>query len=121
MVPIALVLVLGILILPMPTPVLDVNLALNITLSLLVLFVSIYVGKPLQFSAYPAILLITTLYRLAMNVASTRLILLNGDQGLSAAGAIIQAFGEFVVGGNFAIGIVIFIPVSYTHLRAHET
>ena len=116
-VPIALVLVLGILILPMPTPVLDVNLALNITLSLIVLFVSIYVGKPLQFSAYPAILLITTLYRLAMNVASTRLILLNGDQGLSAAGAIIQAFGEFVVGGNFAIGIVIFILISIVNLK----
>jgi flagellar biosynthesis protein FlhA len=109
--------ILLILLFPMPTPLLDVCLALNITVSLVVLFASLYMARPLDFSAYPAILLITTMFRLGMNVASTRLILLNGDQGLTAAGQVIKAFGEFVVGGNFVIGVVIFIAITIVNLK----
>jgi len=100
LVPAAIVGILAILIFPLPTAVLDVCIALNIVLSLIILFTSLYVEKPLRFSSFPAVLLVTTLFRLAMNVASTRLILLNGSNGMDAAGHVIQAFGQFVVGGN---------------------
>lgn len=115
--PLALVGILFILILPMPTPVLDVCIALNITVSFVILFGSLYMSRPLDFSSFPAVLLVTTMFRLAMNVASTRLILLNGEKGLSAAGHVIQAFGQFVVGGNYAVGIVIFIAISIVNLK----
>jgi flagellar biosynthesis protein FlhA len=115
--PIALVLILGILIFPIPTTLLDIFLAVNITVSLIVLFVSLYIDRPLKFSSFPAILLITTLFRLAMNVATARLILLNGQDGTDAAGHVIQAFGEFVVGGNFVVGSVIFILISIVNLK----
>ncbi len=116
-VPIGMVGIITILLLPLPTPVLDVCIALNITISLVVLFVSIYMDKSVDFSSFPALLLITTLFRLAMNVASTRLILLNGDQGLDAAGHVIQAFGQFVVGGSYVVGAVIFIAISIVNLK----
>ena len=115
--PLALVGILFILILPMPTPVLDVCIALNITVSFVILFGSLYMSRPLDFSSFPAVLLVTTMFRLAMNVASTRLSLLNGEKGLSAAGHVIQAFGQFVVGGNYAVGIVIFIAISIVNLK----
>lgn len=115
--PLALVGILFILILPMPTPILDVCIALNITVSFVILFGSLYMSRPLDFSSFPAVLLVTTMFRLAMNVASTRLILLNGEKGLSAAGHVIQAFGQFVVGGNYAVGIVIFIAISIVNLK----
>ncbi|MCB0330940.1 MAG: flagellar biosynthesis protein FlhA [Bdellovibrionales bacterium] len=116
-VPIALIGILTILIIPIPTALLDIFLALNITISLVILFVSLYMGRAIDFTSFPALLLVTTLFRLAMNVASTRLILLNGDQGLDAAGNVIQAFGEFVVGGNYVIGVVIFIAISIVNLK----
>jgi flagellar biosynthesis protein FlhA len=116
-IPLALISILAILVFPLPTPLLDVLLALNITTALIVMFVSLYMDKPLAFSSFPALLLITTVFRLSMNVASTRLILLNGDQGLSAGGEVIRAFGEFVVGGNYAVGIVIFIVISLVNLK----
>jgi flagellar biosynthesis protein FlhA len=116
-VPIALIGILTILIIPIPTALLDIFLALNITVSLVVLFVALYMGRAIDFTSFPALLLVTTLFRLAMNVASTRLILLNGDQGLDAAGHVIQAFGQFVVGGNFVIGVVIFIAISIVNLK----
>lgn len=116
-VPIALVCILSILLFPMPTPLLDVSIALNITISLVVLFASLYIEKPLKFSSFPAILLITTLFRLAMNVATTRLILLHGDAGMDAAGQVVRAFGEFVVGGSYVVGIVIFILISMVNLK----
>jgi len=97
--------------------VLDVCIALNIVLSLIILFTSLYVEKPLRFSSFPAVLLVTTLLRLAMNVASTRLILLNGSTGMDAAGHVIQAFGQFVVGGNYIIGIVMFICINLVNLK----
>jgi flagellar biosynthesis protein FlhA len=117
LVPAAIVGILAILIFPLPTAVLDVCIALNIVLSLIILFTSLYVEKPLRFSSFPAVLLVTTLFRLAMNVASTRLILLNGSTGMDAAGHVIQAFGQFVVGGNYIIGIVMFICINLVNLK----
>jgi flagellar biosynthesis protein FlhA len=116
-IPLALVFILAILIFPLPTSVLDVCIALNIIISLIVLFTSLYIDRPLMFSSFPAILLVTTLFRLAMNVASTRLILLNGNSGMDAAGHVIQAFGQFVVGGNYIIGIVMFICINLVNLK----
>lgn len=116
-VPLALIGILAVLIIPIPTELLDIFLALNITISLIVLFVSLYMKRAIDFTSFPALLLITTMFRLAMNVASTRLILLNGDLGLDAAGEVIKAFGEFVVGGNFVIGTVIFIAISIVNLK----
>lgn len=116
-IPVALIFILGILLFPIPTTLLDVCLAFNITISLVVLFVSLYIDKPLRFSSFPAILLITTLFRLAMNVATTRLILLHGEDGTEAAGHVIQAFGDFVVGGNFVVGCVIFVLISVVNLK----
>ncbi|RIL07268.1 MAG: flagellar biosynthesis protein FlhA [Proteobacteria bacterium] len=116
-IPLALVFILGILLFPLPTWLIDICISLNMTISFVVLFASLYMDRPLQFSSFPAILLITTMFRLGMNVASTRLILLNGDQGLSAAGEVIEAFGEFVVGGNYAVGIVIFIAINIVNLK----
>lgn len=105
---VGLVAILMIMIIPLPSIILDVFLATNITLALLILIISLYAVKAVEFSIFPAILLTTTLFRLALNVASTRLILLRGDEGPSAAGSVIQSFGQFVVGGNYVVGIVIF-------------
>lgn len=117
LIPAALVGILAILIFPLPTPILDVCIALNITVSLIILFTSLYIDRPLMFSSFPAILLVTTLFRLAMNVASTRLILLNGASGMDAAGHVIQAFGQFVVGGNYIIGVVMFVCINLVNLK----
>jgi len=103
------VLILFVMLIPLPSVFLDVMLAFNISFALVILITTMFMKSPLEFSIFPSLLLITTLLRLALNVASTRLILLNGDQGTAAAGHVIQAFGNFVVGGNYAIGIVIFI------------
>lgn len=116
-IPVSLIVILGIMLFPLPTFMLDIFLAMNITISLIVLFVSLYMDKPLSFSSFPAVLLLTTMFRLAMNIASTRLILLNGQNGMDAAGHVIQAFGEFVIGGNYMIGIVIFIAISIVNLK----
>ena len=107
-VPAMLIGVVVIMVIPIPAAFLDILLSFNITLSLVILFVALYVSRPLDFSSYPALLLMTTLFRLGMNISSTRLILLNGDQGLDAAGNVIQAFGAFVLGGNFVIGVIVF-------------
>lgn len=103
------VIILFVMLIPMPTIILDVMLAFNISFALVILITTMFMRTPLEFSIFPSLLLITTLLRLALNVASTRLILLNGDQGTVAAGKVIQAFGNFVVGGNYVIGIVIFL------------
>jgi len=100
--------ILFIMIIPLPSIMLDLFLSMNITLALLILIISLYTTKAIEFSIFPSVLLTTTLFRLALNVASTRLILLNGDQGADAAGTVIQSFGQFVVGGDYAVGIVIF-------------
>ena len=104
-----LVAILMIMIIPLPPLLLDLFLSINITIALLILVISLFTVKAVDFSIFPAVLLATTLYRLSLNVASTRLILLKGDQGPSAAGSVIQSFGQFVVGGNYVVGLVIFI------------
>jgi flagellar biosynthesis protein FlhA len=101
--------ILAILLLTLPPFVLDVGLTLNLSIALLLLLISVYVRRPLEISAFPTLLLLVTLFRLALNIASTRLILLNGERGTAAAGSVIEAFGDFVVGGNFVVGIVIFL------------
>jgi flagellar biosynthesis protein FlhA len=98
-----------VLVLPLYPMLLDVLLSMSIAISILILFVSLFTLHPLDFSAFPTVLLISTLFRLSLNVASTRLILANGNEGLGAAGAVIRAFGAFVVGGNYAVGIIIFL------------
>ena len=103
-----LVSILMIMIIPLPTILLDIFLSMNITIALLILIISLYTVKAIDFSIFPSLLLTTTLFRLSLNVASTRLILLHGDEGPGAAGSVIQSFGQFVVGGNYVVGIVIF-------------
>jgi flagellar biosynthesis protein FlhA len=95
-------------ILPLPPFLLDLLFTSNITISLIILMVCIYVSRPLEFSMFPTILLITTLLRLTLNIASTRIVLLHGDEGPSAAGQVIRAFGEVVIGGNFVVGMIVF-------------
>jgi flagellar biosynthesis protein FlhA len=104
----AIVSILSVLILPMPTWLLDMSLALSITFSVLILMVALFIQRPLEFSSFPTVLLIATMLRLALNLASTRLILSHGHEGTSAAGHVIQAFGGFVMGGNFVIGVIVF-------------
>ena len=106
--PLLLVMLLGMMILPLPTLALDLVFTFNIALGLIVLLVAVYTLKPLEFAIFPTVLLVATLLRLALNVASTRVIMLNGHEGSGAAGRVIQAFGEFVVGGNYAVGLVVF-------------
>lgn len=101
--------ILGVMILPVPPFILDLLLSFSISLAIVILVTGIYIRKPLDFSVFPSILLITTLYRLALNIASTRLILLRGNEGIDAAGQVIKSFGSFVVGGNFAVGFIVFL------------
>jgi flagellar biosynthesis protein FlhA len=100
--------ILLVLILPMPPWLLDIGLALSITVAVLILMVSIFIEKPLQFSSFPTVLLITTLIRLALNLASTRLILAHGHEGVEGAGRVIAAFASFIMSGSFVIGIIVF-------------
>ena len=108
-IPLLLIMLLAMIILPIPPLLLDVFFTFNIALSLVVLLVSVYAMRPLDFAAFPTILLIATLLRLGLNVASTRVVLLNGHEGGDAAGKVIEAFGHVVIGGNLAVGIVVFI------------
>jgi flagellar biosynthesis protein FlhA len=105
----ALVGVLAMMVLPVPAFLLDLMLVMSISLALTILVVALYVTEPLDFSAFPSLLLFTTIARLALNVASTRLILLHGEEGAAAAGHVIEAFGQFVVGGNYAVGFIVFL------------
>ncbi|MBX6370023.1 MAG: flagellar biosynthesis protein FlhA [Rhodospirillales bacterium] len=105
----AIVAILVVLILPMPPWLLDMSLALSVTFSVLILMVALFIERPLDFSAFPTVLLIATMLRLALNLASTRLILSHGHEGTKAAGHVIEAFGNFVMGGNFVIGVIVFI------------
>jgi len=101
--------VLLIMIVPVPPMIMDLMLATNITLGILILLTSIYILKPMNFSVFPSLLLLSTLFRLSLNVATTRMILLHGSEGPSAAGHVIQGFGHFVVGGNTVVGLIIFL------------
>lgn len=100
--------ILLVMILPLPAPILDLLLAMNLALSLVTLLVALYTLEPLEFAIFPSLLLFLTLFRLALNISSTRLILLYGNQGPDAAGAVIKAFGNFVIGGNFVVGVIVF-------------
>ncbi len=106
--PLLVVLILMMLVVPLPTFILDALFTFNIALALIILLVTLYLTRPLDFAAFPTALLLTTLLRLSLNVAAARVILLNGQNGTGAAGHVIESFGEFVVGGNYAVGIIVF-------------
>ena len=106
--PVLLVMILAMMTLPMPPFILDILFSFNITLAMVVLLVTVYTLRPLSFAAFPTVLLIATLLRLALNVGSTRVVLLNGHNGPGAAGSVIESFGAVVVGGNYAVGLVVF-------------
>ena len=108
-VPLGLIGIVVIMVVPLPSMLIDLLLAVSISLALLILMVSMYTRDPLQFSTFPSVLLVVTLFRLSLNVASTRLILLHGSEGPAAAGHVIQAFGNFVVGGSYVVGLVVFL------------
>ena len=107
--PILVVMILAMMILPLPPLLLDLLFTFNIAVAMIVLLVSLYLKKPLDFAIFPTLLLLTTLLRLALNVASTRVVLLEGHTGPDAAGKVIEAFGKFLVGGNYAVGIIVFM------------
>ncbi|TRX00480.1 flagellar biosynthesis protein FlhA [Candidatus Methylobacter oryzae] len=106
--PLVIVMVLSMLILPLPAFVLDLFFTFNIAFSLIILLVVVYTLKPLEFASFPTVILLATILRLALNVASTRIVLMEGHKGGDAAGKVIEAFGAFVIGGNFAVGLVVF-------------
>src|ERR1700712_1810255 len=99
---------LAVLVLPLPTALLDLGLAVSITASVLVLMVAMFLGRPLDFTSFPTLLLLTTLLRLSLNVATTRLILSHGNEGQLAAGHVVAAFGGFLMGGDVLIGLILF-------------
>ncbi|MEI2417591.1 flagellar biosynthesis protein FlhA [Orrella sp. JC864] len=107
--PVLIVMVLAMMILPLPPFILDLLFTFNISLAIMILLVAMFTKKPLDFAAFPAVLLFATLLRLALNIASTRVVLMHGHEGPDAAGQVIEAFGHFLVGGNFAVGVVVFI------------
>lgn len=107
--PMLILMILGMMIVPLPPFALDLLFTFNIALAIMVLMVSMFTHKPLDFAAFPAVLLFTTLLRLSLNVASTRVVLMEGHQGGASAGKVIEAFGAFLVGGNFAVGLVVFL------------
>ncbi|HWV17280.1 MAG TPA: flagellar biosynthesis protein FlhA [Rhodocyclaceae bacterium] len=107
--PLLIMMILSMMVLPLPTFILDLAFTFNIALSIMVLLVAMYTMKPLDFSAFPTVLLVTTLLRLSLNVASTRVIFLHGHKGPDSAGAVIDAFGHFLVGGNYTVGIIVFV------------
>ncbi|GAB5500775.1 MAG: flagellar biosynthesis protein FlhA [Pseudohongiellaceae bacterium] len=106
--PLLIIMLLAMMILPLPPFILDFLFTFNIALSLIILLVAVYVSRPLDFAVFPSILLVMTLLRLALNIASTRVVLIEGHNGTGAAGRVIEAFGDFVVGGNYAVGLVVF-------------
>ncbi len=107
--PLLIVMLLAMMILPLPAIVLDILFTFNIALSILVLMIGLHTAKPLDFMAFPSVLLVTTMLRLSLNVASTRIVLTEGHSGPDAAGKVIEAFGHFLIGGNYTVGIVVFV------------
>jgi len=107
--PILVLMILAMMVLPLPPFLLDILFTFNIALAMIVLLISLYTLKPLEFSVFPTVLLLTTLLRLSLNVASTRVVLMEGHTGADAAGKVIEAFGHFLVGGNYAVGLIVFL------------
>src|SRR5436305_46837 len=108
MAPLFIIMVLSMMVLPLPPFALDLLFTFNIAMALMVMMVAAYMIRPLDFAAFPTVILLTTLLRLSLNVASTRVVLLEGHQGPGAAGAVIESFGHFLIGGNFAVGLIVF-------------
>src|ERR1700733_5391554 len=111
LVPLAAVAMVFMMLVPVPSLVLDLFLATSVTLGVIVLLSALYILKPVQFSVFPTLLLLLTLFRISLNIASSRRILLHGNEGTAAAGKVIEAFGQFVVGGNYVVGFVIFLAL----------
>jgi flagellar biosynthesis protein FlhA len=109
--PLGIMTVIFLILVPLPAGVLDIFFTLNIIISIMILLISTYIKDPVEFSVYPTVLLLSTLYRLGLNISSTRLILSKGDEGIFSAGKVIGSFGQFVVGGSFVIGVVIFVVI----------
>jgi flagellar biosynthesis protein FlhA len=107
--PVLIILILAMMVLPLPPFLLDLLFTFNIAIAMIVMLVSLYTQKPLEFAVFPTVLLVTTLLRLSLNVASTRVVLMEGHTGPDAAGKVIEAFGHFLVGGNYTVGIIVFI------------
>ncbi|MEJ6591217.1 MAG: FHIPEP family type III secretion protein, partial [SAR86 cluster bacterium] len=107
-IPVLVLLIISMLILPLPPFLLDVLFTFNIVIGLVIIMIAINVSRPLEFSSFPSILLLATMLRLGLNVASTRVVLVNGHEGPDAAGKVIEAFGEFVIAGNYLVGFIIF-------------
>lgn len=107
--PVIIIMLLGMMILPLPSIALDVLFSFNIALSIMVLLIGLQTKKALDFIAFPTVLLVTTMLRLSLNVASTRVVLTEGHTGPDAAGKVIEAFGHFLIGGNYTVGIVVFV------------
>lgn len=114
--PVAILLLVVLMIVPVPTIVLDLGFVGNIMLSLAVLMIALNATKPLDFSAFPTVLLFATLFRLALNVASTRVVLVNGQHGAAAAGHVIEAFGQFLIGGDYIVGLFVFAVLMIINL-----
>ncbi|HTJ04687.1 MAG TPA: FHIPEP family type III secretion protein, partial [Caldimonas sp.] len=108
MAPLVVVMILAMMVLPLAPFVLDLLFTFNIAMALMVMMVAAYMVRPLDFAAFPAVILLTTLLRLSLNVASTRIVLLDGHTGSAAAGKVIESFGHFLIGGNFAVGLIVF-------------
>ena len=108
-IPFLVLLIMAMLVIPLPPLLLDILFTFNILVSVVVIMIAISTRKPLEFSSFPSVLLFATMLRLALNVASTRVILVNGHEGEHAAGAVVAAFGEFVIAGNYIVGLIIFI------------
>ena len=108
-VPVGLLAILAMVVVPLPPLALDALFTFNIALSIVVVMAVFYVARPLEFGVFPTVLLLATLLRLALNVASTRVVLMHGHQGTGAAGHVIESFGEFVIGGNYVVGVVVFV------------
>src|SRR5947208_1233563 len=108
MAPLVVVMILAMMVLPLPPFALDLLFTFNIAMALMVMMVAAYMTRPLDFAAFPSVILLTTLLRLSLNVASTRVVLLDGHTGAAAAGRVIESFGHFLIGGNFAVGLIVF-------------
>src|SRR2546429_7170048 len=119
--PIAIVIILIAVIIPLPTIILDVLISTNIALSVVILLASVYLLNPVQFSTFPSILLMTTLFRLSLNIASSRLILLNGGEGMTAAGAVVSAFGPSFSGGTYAAAVLLFLLFARFQIAGFRT
>jgi flagellar biosynthesis protein FlhA len=109
LVSIILILIIAVMLIPLPPFILDLLLSMSIAISVVIMITAVYVKKPLDFSVFPSLLLITTLYRLSLNIASTKLILLHGHEGVDSVGNVIKSFGNFVIGGNYAVGLIVFL------------